>query len=50
MAETLVLLVLLAALVYGLQRNHHPHPGNTLAGTTDFDVRDPTRTHPILSP
>ncbi|WP_168211255.1 hypothetical protein [Actinosynnema sp. ALI-1.44] len=50
MAETLVLLILLAVLVYGLQRNHHPRPGNTLAGAADFDVRDATRTHPILSP
>lgn len=50
MTVTLVLLLLLAALVYGLQRNHYVSPGNRLAGSTDFDVRDPARTHPILSP
>ncbi|CAM4109422.1 hypothetical protein KIPE111705_40755 [Kibdelosporangium persicum] len=50
MAETLFLVILLAALVYGLQRNHIRQPGKQLAGNTDFDVRDTTRTHPILSP
>nr|WP_157529141.1 hypothetical protein [Kibdelosporangium sp. MJ126-NF4]CEL21862.1 hypothetical protein [Kibdelosporangium sp. MJ126-NF4]CTQ92642.1 hypothetical protein [Kibdelosporangium sp. MJ126-NF4] len=50
MAETLVLLILLAVLVYGLQRNHRPRPGVKLAGSTDFDGRDPSRTRPIISP
>ena len=50
MTVTLFLLVLLAALVYGLQRNHRVQPGSKLAGSTDFDARDTTRTHPILSP
>ncbi|MCE7006280.1 hypothetical protein LWC34_26070 [Kibdelosporangium philippinense] len=50
MTETIFLLILLAALVYGLQRNHVKLANKQPVGNTDFEVRDTTRTHPILSP
>ncbi|SMC85176.1 hypothetical protein [Kibdelosporangium aridum] len=50
MAETIFFLILVTALIYGLQRNHVRLPYKQLAGNTDFEVRDTTRRRPILSP
>jgi hypothetical protein len=49
---TIVLIALILALVvYGLERNHsrQPQPQQRLAGMADFDNRDSSRVHPVIT-
>jgi len=41
--ELVVTAIVIALLVYALERNHHRHPAPHLAGSTDIQDRDAER-------
>jgi hypothetical protein len=48
----LLTVIVLALVVYGLERNHsrQPRPRPRLFGSTNFDDREPFRSPPVFSP
>jgi hypothetical protein len=52
MVEIIFAVIVLALVVYGLERNHsrQPHPRPRLFGSTNVNDRDPFRSPPVPSP
>jgi hypothetical protein len=51
MVEIILAVIVLALLVYGLERNHarQPRPRPRMFGSTNFDDREPFRSPPVPS-
>jgi hypothetical protein len=52
MVEIILAVIVLALLVYGLERNHarQPRPRPRLFGSTNVEDREPFRSPPLFSP
>ena len=52
MVEIILAVIVLALVIYGLERNHarQPKPRPRMYGSVNFDNREPFRSPPVPSP